>query len=293
LAFADFVLYRLAARWPSPSAHMAARLGAEPGTDDYNTAYAQFQFDRKVRNGLGVAVTGLDVLEIGCGHGGISCFMAAAGARSVVGMDLNRVNLAVARRHRQDHAQRLGSASLPVHFIEADARQMSFADGSFDLVIADSLFEHVMDPEAVLREARRVLRHDGRLLVPLFSSIYSKYGLHLKHGLKLPWANLLFSERTIVRAVQRLAADSPRLYDVYPGLRENPTTVRELRKYKDLNDITYAKFRAFADRAGFSLEWFRPQNTRLGVILRRVPGASRTVLMDVCSTGAAALLRRT
>jgi len=149
-----------------------------------------------------------------------------------------------------------------------------------------------MDPMGMLAECSRVLRPGGRLVVPLFSSIYSKFGLHLKHGLKLPWANVVFSEATILRAMQRLAGDNPRLYDVYPGLKSNPQRVRDVRRYRDLNDITYGSFKRMANESGFLLQSFKPFPTRLGMIVRRTPGLRDTVVMDVLSTGASAVLRK-
>ena len=76
----DYILYRLAKNWPSPVANRALDLGAEPGTDAYEMAYSQYQYDRKARTGVLREMTGLDVLEIGTGHGGIACFIAAIGA---------------------------------------------------------------------------------------------------------------------------------------------------------------------------------------------------------------------
>ncbi len=48
---------------------------------------------------------------------------------------------------------------------KADAIALPFADGSFDLVTSNMVFEHVENPMASLMEIRRVLRPDGRLLV--------------------------------------------------------------------------------------------------------------------------------
>ena len=172
------------------------------------------------------------------------------------------------------------------------ATHLTFPDGTFDLVLADNVFEHFTEPEAVMREAYRVLRPGGGMLVPVFSSILSKYGLHLKHGLKLPGANLVFSERTIIRAMQRLADSDPKLLDLYPGLSDSPQRVRDLRRYKDLNDITYREFKAMAARCGFRVEMFSVYGTRLGKLMVRVPLVRNTKLMDVLSTGAAAFLRK-
>lgn len=289
MAISDYLLYQLAKRWPSPLAKRTEHFGAEPGTDAYNLAYAQHQYELKVRRGLDVSPVGLDVLEIGCGHGGITCYLAAVGARHVAGIDLNTINLAIAEKFCADLSDRLGRP-LPVEFHEMDAGALSFPDESFDLVIADSLFEHVMAHRAVLSEAMRVLRPGGKLLVPLFASIYNKYGLHLKHGLKLPWANLVFSEKTICRAMLRLAKDNPLLYETYPGLRNNPIRVRETRRYGDLNGMTYRRFKRDATAAGFKIEWFRAFPTRAGKLIERLPLLKTSRLMDVLSTGAGCLL---
>ncbi|MBI3837567.1 MAG: methyltransferase domain-containing protein [Planctomycetia bacterium] len=293
MGFSDYVLYRVAKNWPSPMAKLVRELNAEPGTEAYDMAYAQRQFDWKVRHGMLREVTGLDVLEIGAGHGGISCFMAAVGARSVVGIDLNTKHLEFARRFAKLVSARYSSDyELPVTFVEMSADRMTFPDEQFDLVLADNVFEHFADPEAVMRDAYRVLRPGGGLLVPVFSSILSKYGFHLKHGLKLPWVHLFFSERTIIRVMRRLAKTDPKLFELYPGLADNPQRVRDLRRYKDLNDITYRKFKAMAMRVGFSIESFSPFGTRLGKVVQRIPPLRNSRIMDILSTGASAYLRK-
>jgi ubiquinone/menaquinone biosynthesis C-methylase UbiE len=293
VGLSDYVLYRLARNWPSPVPKLIGDLGAEPGTEAYDMAYAQHQFDWKVRHGLGHKVTGLEVLEIGAGHGGISCYLAAVGAKSVVGIDLNTQHLEFARRFAQVVSARYGDGyQLPVTFQEMNADRMTFPDASFDLVLADNVFEHFTEPEAVMRESFRVLRPGGGLHVPVFSSILSKHGLHLKHGLKMPWANLLFSERTIIRAMRRMAQENAKIFELYPGLSDSPTRVRDLRRYKDLNDITYREFKAMAQRTGFRVESFAVYSTRLGKLVNRLPLVKRSRVADVLSTGATAYLAK-
>lgn len=294
MALTDYVLYRLAKTWPSPVAAMTERLGAEAGTEAYQAAYAQDQFNRRIRDGIGVALADRDVLEIGCGHGGISCFLAVGGAKRVVGIDLNITNLEHARGFARKIESRWGTdCRLPVEFVEMNAYSMTFPEDSFDLVVAENAFEHFSEPEKVMGESHRVLRKGGGLLVPIFSSIFSKYGLHLKHGLKLPWANLLFSERSIVRAMHRLAKDNAKIYELYPGLSDNPQTVRDLRRYKDLNEITHKKFLTMARRTGFRVQWFRPRPTQFGRLVAVTPLVRKSILMDVFSTGASAYLVKT
>lgn len=284
-------LSALASVYPSPVAARDRRLGAEPGSTEYEKAYALDQFMSRVVSGSPLGrdlppLIGKEVLELGCGHGGVTCYLASLGAKRAVGIDINTDNfshgLELARQFR---------GGLPVELVEMNCMNLTFEDESFDAVYADNAFEHYEDPERVMREAYRILRPDGFLIVPIFSSIKSKYGLHLKQGLKLPWANLFFSDETIIGAMQRQAQKRPELLEWYSGLNGEPQRVRDLRKHGDLNDITHKEFLQMAARTGFKVKTFRVYPTRLGRVIRRLmPSLERTIIFDVLSTGAGALL---
>lgn len=59
-------------------------------------------------------------------------------------------------------------------YVQMDAARMTFPDASFDLVYSFSVFEHLPDPEAALKEAIRVLRPGGLLSISLH--LYSAEG---------------------------------------------------------------------------------------------------------------------
>ncbi len=287
------VLYWLAKRWPSPIQRQKKQLGTDASSREYNINYALFQqYDLKVKTGIPQDIRNKDILEIGCGHGGISTFMAINGARNVVGIDLNTFHLDIANEFKSQTEQRLGNTKLPLRFEEMNAYNMTFEPESFDLVFADNVFEHFMEPEKVMQQSYKILRKGGWLVVPTFSSIWSKYALHLKHGLKMPWANLFFSEQTICNVMVRLANDNHELKEIYPGVNDLPKKVRDLRRYKDLNDITYNKFKQMAQNTGFEIEHFttKAEPRLVGSLLRKIPFMNSTILPDIFSTSAGAVL---
>jgi len=99
----------------------------------------------------------LDVLDAGCGTGFLTFELAAHGHR-VTGVDFAPAMIAEARRKATEH-------SVSVRFEEADAEQLPFGPGSFDLAISRHLLWTLPHPEAAIDEWIRVLRGGGRLVV--------------------------------------------------------------------------------------------------------------------------------
>jgi ubiquinone/menaquinone biosynthesis C-methylase UbiE len=100
-------------------------------------------------------MTGLDVVELGCGTAYVSAWLARRGAR-VTGIDISRAQLATARRLAAEH-------SLPITLIEGDAEATGLASSSFDLVVSEYGASLWCDPQRWLAEAARLLRPGGRL----------------------------------------------------------------------------------------------------------------------------------
>ena len=101
-------------------------------------------------------VTGLDVVELGCGTAYFSAWLARSGARPV-GVDLTAAQLDTARRCQQKHG-----LSFPL--VEASAEDVPLPDSSFDLAISEYGASVWCDPELWIAEAARLLRPGGRLV---------------------------------------------------------------------------------------------------------------------------------
>jgi len=101
-------------------------------------------------------VTGLDVLELGCGTGYVSAWLARLGARPV-GVDLAARQLRIARSLQREHG-------LPFPLVQANAERPPLADRRFDLLVSEYGLV-ACDPRRWVPEAARLLRPGGRLLV--------------------------------------------------------------------------------------------------------------------------------
>jgi SAM-dependent methyltransferase len=97
---------------------------------------------------------GARVLEVGSGLGLLATEVASeADGVYVVGVEMSPEQIAAA------------ATSPRVTYRQGDAHALDFPDGSFDLVYARYLLEHVSKPEIVMSEMRRVVRPGGRVAV--------------------------------------------------------------------------------------------------------------------------------
>jgi SAM-dependent methyltransferase len=100
---------------------------------------------------------GRDAIELGCGAGYVSAWLARASA-NVTGIDISDEQLATARRLQAEH-------QLPqVTFQQASAEDVPLPDGSFDLAISEYGACLWCDPYAWVPEAARLLRVGGELV---------------------------------------------------------------------------------------------------------------------------------
>lgn len=100
------------------------------------------------------------ILEVGCGAGQCSRWLAEEGAIAT-GVDVSAGMLEQASRLQREHP--LSDDATPPTFLHADARQLPFASNSFDVAFSSyGALPFVKDAEVVLAEVARVVRPGGR-----------------------------------------------------------------------------------------------------------------------------------
>jgi ubiquinone/menaquinone biosynthesis C-methylase UbiE len=93
------------------------------------------------------------VLDLGSRTGGL-LLAAAERTDQVVGIDIAFRWLIIARK-------RLEEAGLPAQLVCCCAEFLPFRESAFDLVLAENLLEHAVQPQQCIEEGHRVLKPDG------------------------------------------------------------------------------------------------------------------------------------
>jgi len=101
-------------------------------------------------------VSGLDVVELGCGTAYFSAWLAKRGAKPV-GVDPTPAQLATARRMQAE-------TGIAFPLVEAPAEAVPLPDAGFDLALSEYGASLWADPAKWIPEAGRLLRPGGRLV---------------------------------------------------------------------------------------------------------------------------------
>lgn len=214
----------------------------------YNGANA-LQLLRKSFAGFDELISGKDVLDFGCGDGFQAVAMVEAGARSVLGVDI--------AAQRVENARAFAAGNPHVRF------EQHIGDAKVDVIVSQDAFEHLDDPRASLEELRRALRPGGRILLSFGPPWYSPYGAHMYHFSDLPWMNILFSERTVMR-VRSVYQDDGRV-SYAPGL----------------NRMTIRRFESVVQASGLEIERSAYSCPKWTKWLRVMPGVRELFISHV------------
>jgi 2-polyprenyl-3-methyl-5-hydroxy-6-metoxy-1,4-benzoquinol methylase len=169
------------------------------------------------------------VLDLGCAIGTFAVELAARPGLHVVGVDFSTTALAMAAEH--------AGASRPdrrAAFVASAAEQLGLRDGAFDVVVAADVIEHLVDPETLVREAHRVLRPGGVLVLETPNTLFRTWPAYPR---LLAWSDRLGLARS------RIVCDLPEGADY---------------NHYHLALRSYPELLAMCRRAGFEIVRHRP-----------------------------------
>jgi SAM-dependent methyltransferase len=127
---------------------------------------------------------GKDVLVFGCGFGNEVLWAARHKARSVLAIDQSRALSPVPFQHAM---RQLGMTYDRYEFRRENIHDTALSGERYDLIVSNSVFEHVMDLKGVLGAFRGLLRPGGRVAIFSGSLWHSSIGGHIGRG---PWEHL-------------------------------------------------------------------------------------------------------
>jgi tocopherol O-methyltransferase len=139
--------------------HMHHGYYGADGTEKKERRQAQIDLIEELLAWAGVQQA-TQILDVGCGIGGSSLYLAEKFNAHATGITLSPVQ--ASRATERSQAAGLGDRTS---FQVADALSMPFANDSFDLVWTLESGEHMPDKQQFLRECHRVLKPGGTLLM--------------------------------------------------------------------------------------------------------------------------------
>lgn len=107
----------------------------------------------------------LRVIDLGCGYGYGSDYLAKLGGASVIGVDVDSDAIAFAARSYRSPA---------LSFVRADISCLGIASNTFDICVSFEVLEHLPNPGAYLAEARRILTDGGSLLISTPNKLFTE-----------------------------------------------------------------------------------------------------------------------
>ena len=162
------------------------------------------------------------MLDYGSGDGFQAVALARAGAAFVLGVEI--------QPQRLEYARELAAAS--------GEKNLDFRpriEGRFDVALSLNAMEHFVEPEANLQEIHDALVEGGQLLLSFGPPWYAPYGSHMYFFCPMPWINLMFSERTVMRVRSLYRLDGLRTYS------------------PELNRMSIRKFERLIQRSAFQV----------------------------------------
>jgi ubiquinone/menaquinone biosynthesis C-methylase UbiE len=153
-------------------------------------------------------VTGKKVLDIACGAGYGSSYLAGCGAVMVVGVDISESALTYACNHyMRDN----------LHFLQGDAVRLPFEDSEFDVIVSFETIEHIVQFQEYVKEMKRVLTPRGIFICSTPHIKYTRHPVyHVKEFSPEEFFSLLEDSLCCVERYAQFISVVTRIHDIIP-----------------------------------------------------------------------------
>ena len=208
------------------------------------------------------------VVDFGCGLGFQTAALANAGAKLVLGLDVNEEYIDYATKHAQECAGNKEKVLFSANYKGEVCK--------YDAVISQNAMEHYSDPSEVLERMKDLIHEDGQLMITFGPPWYAPYGSHMHFFCKLPWVNILFPEKAVMQVRKKYRNDGARRYEeVESGLNKMSLSKFEKLCKNHRLEVVYRNFRCIK-----GLDFFSHIPILRELFINRV-----TVILKKCSQG--------
>ena len=236
----------------------------KPGSDDYphDTSFSEgvdaLHLLYDVFPDFLVEIKNKTILDFGCGKGLQAIALVVKGGKFVVGIDTNPEAL-----------QKAITAAEGRGII----KQMKFKEvlekddvGKFDIIISQNSMEHFQDPLKALNDMKTALHNNGKIYITFGPPWFAPYGSHMQFFTKIPWVNILFSERTVMKVRGYFRKDGAAKYE-------------EVKS--GLNKMSVKKFETIISKCGLKICFKKYQCIKGMNYLNRIPFLRELVINRV------------
>ena len=215
-----------------------------PSDDPVQYARWEFREGKKVWDryfASRIDLSDRDILDLGCGPGGKTCYLASLGPRKIVGVDVAAECIRKAELARPVLTPPEFRSNL--EFVVVDAADLPFPDGYFDIITCSDAFGHFGAPCKVFSEAVRILKKGGLFCID-FVQWGAYNGHHLGEFIVTPWAHVWWSSEDIVQSVHEIVSNERASLDSIENRDVMDDLVRKnLKHFHDnLNRLRLSEF---------------------------------------------------
>ncbi|ETR70508.1 MAG: D-alanine-D-alanine ligase [Candidatus Magnetoglobus multicellularis str. Araruama] len=205
------------------------------------------------------------ILDLCCGQGRHSLEIVKRGYSNVVGLDRSHYLIARARKINK-------ALGLNVTFKEGDARNLRFQNDSFDAIIiagnSFGYFETVQDDVRILKEVRRILKPDGKLLIDITDGEYMREHFQPRSWEWIDKNYFVCRERSLSENSERLVSREV-ITHVNKGVIADQFYAERLYSKNDLNNLFKdSGFKDYQEHSKILTESKRNQD--LGMMAERI-----------------------